>query len=159
VTVNITASGFSNQIVLLFLGPIYAAPSLGSGGLVVGMSAGSANLTTVTVFSEFPNLEQLVSTLWGGAAVFALVGGIAWVGGQSIGRFDRLPWAVAGGVGAGVTPVAMYLLGVPTAFPWLGWLIFIPALFGLLGAMLALGHMTVGSSPELPEWHPPGPRE
>ena len=157
ITLNVSAIGFTDQVVELFLGPIYSAPGLGGAGLVVGMSPGPANETLVTSYSDFPDLEQLVSTLWAGTVLLGIVGWIGWIGGRSLSRAQRMPWAVAGGIGAGLSPVALYVLGVQTAFPWLGWASLAPALLGLAGAMLALGHLTIDSAPEPPEWRPSGP--
>lgn len=116
VTLNVSAPGYSGRSVSTFVSSVYEGPTT---GIIVQLTPGTPSNVTAESLADFPDLEQFIAALGGGAILLGIVALTAGVAAVISSRQDRPAVAVIGG-GAGVgSPLVLAFLSLTPLTPWL----------------------------------------
>jgi hypothetical protein len=123
-TLNASAPGYRSQSRVLFLSAVYETSGSASDPAVFNLSlaTNSSNQATASAVIEtpFPDLEGFVATLWSSSALLLLGTIVSAAGAVALFRRRRPGLGVAGGAAGVMAPVALLILEVNAAFPWVG---------------------------------------
>lgn len=115
VSLNVTATGFAPQTVTTFVSSVYVWPAT---GLDVLLAPGGPGNGSAIALAPFPDLEQFVASVGGGAILFGIIALVAGVAAVATVREDRPALGVVGGVAGVLSPLVLVYLALATAIPF-----------------------------------------